>query len=81
MYFLAVSYFGIEVLGKSQGFLVYRHFIQLQFLFLVLRRIKVKPTKYIKYQTWSLILIQALPLFILPEFVFPFLGKIGAFGR
>ena len=41
---------------------------------------KMKPTRYIKYQTWTLILIQALPLFILPEFIFPLLGKIGALG-
>lgn len=40
----------------------------------------MKPTRYIKLQTWTLILIQALPLFIFPEIVFPFLGKIGALG-
>jgi polyferredoxin len=40
----------------------------------------MKPTKYIKLQTWSLILIQALPLFILPEFVFPAMGSAGLLG-
>jgi polyferredoxin len=41
---------------------------------------KMKPTRYIKLQTWTLILIQALPLFILPEIIFPFLGSIGSLG-
>jgi polyferredoxin len=40
----------------------------------------MKPTRYIKLQTSTLILIQALPLFILPEFVFPALGHTGILG-
>ena len=40
----------------------------------------MKPTKYIKLQTWTLILIQAFPLFILPEIVFPLLGNLGVLG-
>ncbi len=77
--FFGGRYFGIEVLGKSQGFW-YTAFYSVTILVFGLRRIQVKPTTYIKYQTWSLILIQALPLFILPEFIFPYLGKIGALG-
>ncbi|MCB0752398.1 MAG: NAD(P)-binding domain-containing protein, partial [Ignavibacteriae bacterium] len=77
--FFGGRYFGIEVFGKSQSFW-YTAFYSVTILVFGLRRIHVKPTRYIKYQTWSLILIQALPLFILPEFVFPFLGKIGALG-
>jgi thioredoxin reductase/ferredoxin len=77
--FFGERYFGIQVLGKSQSFW-YTGFYSLTILLFGLRRIKMKPTRYIKLQTWSLILIQALPLFILPEFVFPYLGKIGALG-
>ncbi len=40
----------------------------------------MKPTSYIKLQTWTLILIQALPLFILPEIVFPAMGSAGLLG-
>jgi ferredoxin len=78
--FFSGRYFGIEFLGKSQSFW-YTGFYSLTILIFGTRRIKMKPTKYIKYQTWALILIQALPLFILPEIVFPFLGKIGALGE
>ncbi|AFH49682.1 Thioredoxin reductase [Ignavibacterium album JCM 16511] len=77
--FFGGRYFGVEVLGKPQSFW-YTGLYSLTILLFGLRRMKMKPTKYIKYQTWTLILIQALPLFILPEFVFPFLGKIGALG-
>ncbi|GJQ64074.1 MAG: hypothetical protein SCALA702_31270 [Melioribacteraceae bacterium] len=77
--FFGGRYFGYEFLGKSQGFW-YTGLYSLTILIFGLRRIYVKPTKYIKYQTTALILIQALPLFILPEFVFPWLGNIGALG-
>ncbi|MGB5287854.1 MAG: NAD(P)-binding domain-containing protein [Ignavibacteriaceae bacterium] len=77
--FFGGRYFGVELLGKTQSFW-YTGFYSLTILVFGLRRIKMKPTRYIKYQTWILILIQALPLFILPEFVFPFLGSIGALG-
>lgn len=77
--FFGGRYFGIEFLGKSQSFW-YTGLYSLTILLFGLRRMKMKPTKYIKIQTWTLILIQALPLFILPEFVFPFLGQIGALG-
>lgn len=72
-------YFGYQVLGKSQAFW-YTGLYSLTILIFGLRRIKMKPTKYIKYQTWSLILIQAFPLFILPEFIFPYLGNAGLLG-
>lgn len=78
--FFGGRYYGVEFLGKSQGFW-YTAFYSLTILIFGLRRMRIKPTRYIKLQTWALILIQALPLFILPEFVFPFLGKIGALGN
>lgn len=77
--FFGGRYYGLELLGKSQGFW-YTGFYSLTILLFGLRRMHIKPTRYIKLQTWTLILIQALPLFILPEFVFPLLGKIGALG-
>ena len=77
--FFGGRYFGVEVLGKLQSFW-YTGLYSLTILLFGLRRIKMKPTRYIKLQTWSLILIQALPLFIFPEFLFPLLGKIGALG-
>ena len=77
--FFGERYFGLNLLNKSQSF-YYTGLYSLTILIFGLRRMYVKPTKYIKLQTWVLILIQCLPLFILPEFVFPFLGKIGALG-
>lgn len=77
--FFGGRYFGVELFGGSQSFW-YTGLYSLTILIFGLRRMKIKPTRYIKYQTWTLILIQALPLFILPEFVFPFMGKIGALG-
>ncbi len=77
--FFGSRYFGVEILGKSQSFW-YTGFYSLTVLIFGLRRIKMKPTRYIKLQTSILILIQALPLFILPEFVFPALGHAGILG-
>lgn len=72
-------YFGWELLGKSQSFW-YTGLYSLTILIFGIRRTKMKPTKYIILQTWTLIIIQALPLFILPEFVFPALGSAGLLG-
>jgi thioredoxin reductase/Fe-S-cluster-containing hydrogenase component 2 len=44
-----------------------------------LRRIRRRKTPYITRQTWSLIAVQALPLFLLPYFILPTLGYLGAF--
>ena len=77
--FFSGRYFGYQVLGKSQSFF-YTGLYSLTILIFGLRRMRVNSTTYIKKQTWTLILIQALPLFILPEFVFPWLGSIGALG-
>jgi len=77
--FFGGRYFGVHVLDKSQSFW-YTGLYSVTILIFGLRRIKVKPTKYIKLQTWSLILIQALPLFILPEIVFPAMGRAGLLG-
>ncbi|WCL50130.1 NAD(P)-binding domain-containing protein [Leptospira sp. GIMC2001] len=44
-----------------------------------IRRVIKRPTPYIKLQTISLFFFQALPLFFLPYFLFPWLGSIGVF--
>ena len=55
----------------------YTLFYSLTIIVFGLRRIAVKPTGYIKRQTFTLMAIQVIPLFILPMFVFPLLGKSG----
>ena len=77
--FFSSRYFGVNLFGKSQSFW-YTGFYSLTILIFGLRRIKIQPTRYIKFQTWTLILIQAIPLFILPELIFPMLGKAGMLG-
>ncbi|MEM1110238.1 MAG: NAD(P)-binding domain-containing protein [Planctomycetota bacterium] len=44
-----------------------------------LRRIKRRKTPYIKLQTYTLMSIQVVPLFLLPEIILPYLGAKGAF--
>jgi polyferredoxin len=77
--FFGGRYFGVLVFDKPQSFW-YTGLYSLTILIFGLRRMKMKPTTYIKLQTWTLILIQALPLFILPEFVFPAMGSAGMLG-
>jgi thioredoxin reductase len=55
----------------------YTTFYAVTILVFGLRRMQVKPTGYIQRQTWTLIAFQWIPLFLLPVFVFPFLGKAG----
>jgi NosR/NirI family transcriptional regulator, nitrous oxide reductase regulator len=44
-----------------------------------IRRIRRRKTPYVKLQTTVLILVQWIPLFILPYFVLPYLGANGVF--
>ncbi|MGH2571559.1 MAG: 4Fe-4S binding protein, partial [bacterium] len=44
------------------------------------RRIRRRRTPYVAVQTWTLIAVQVLPLFLLPNVVLPWLGAGGAFG-
>ena len=44
-----------------------------------IRRIARRKTPYVKLQTWTLFAIQALPLFLLPYLLLPWLGSNGAF--
>jgi NosR/NirI family nitrous oxide reductase transcriptional regulator len=43
------------------------------------RRIYRRKTPYVTAQTWSLFLVQLIPLFLLPELILPWLGYSGAF--
>ncbi|EMY79311.1 pyridine nucleotide-disulfide oxidoreductase [Leptospira weilii serovar Ranarum str. ICFT] len=88
--FLAASYFCLVYVGnKYFGFLLsgkqpafhYTLLYSLTILVFGLRRIKIKPTQYIRKQTWTLILIQIFPLFLLPEIILPFLGQNGLLGN
>jgi NosR/NirI family nitrous oxide reductase transcriptional regulator len=44
-----------------------------------IRRIARRKTPYVTLQTWTLIAIQAIPLFVLPYFALPWLDRHGAF--
>ncbi len=72
--FFGSKYFDYNMLGKQPGFW-YSFLYTTTIVAFGLRRMYVKPTRYIKVQTWSLMLIQAIPLFLLPEIIFPALHK------
>ncbi|OHX37330.1 hypothetical protein BJL95_20035 [Methylomonas sp. LWB] len=44
-----------------------------------IRRMLRTPTPYVRWQTTSLILVQTIPLFILPYFILPLFGELGLF--
>ncbi|MEM8738604.1 MAG: NAD(P)-binding domain-containing protein [Planctomycetota bacterium] len=44
-----------------------------------IRRIRRRKTPYIKVQTLTLMVIQVVPLFLLPELILPYLGANGVF--
>lgn len=45
------------------------------------RRIRRRRTPYVTAQTWTLMLVQAIPLFVLPIVVLPWVGSLGGFGE
>ena len=47
--------------------------------FFGLRRMRRRPTPYVRWQTWTLIFMQCVPLFILPELILPWMGRNGWF--
>ncbi|PJZ65460.1 pyridine nucleotide-disulfide oxidoreductase [Leptospira wolffii] len=77
--YFGAKYFGWYLFGKYPSF-HYTVLYSSTILFFGLRRMKVRPTPYIKLQTWTLILIQIFPLFLLPEIILPFLGDRGLLG-
>ena len=46
-----------------------------------LRRMRRRKTPYVKVQTWTLMAVQWLPLFILPELILPWMGRNGFFAE
>ena len=44
-----------------------------------IRRIRRRKSPYVRLQTWTLIAIQWLPLFVLPYFLLPWAGETGLF--
>ena len=46
-----------------------------------LQRMRRRQTPYVRLQTWTLIAVQLVPLFILPEIILPWLGYNGAFSH
>ncbi len=77
--YAGAKYFGWFLFGKYPSF-HYTVLYSTTILFFGLRRMKVRPTPYIKLQTRILILIQIFPLFLLPEIILPFLGDRGLLG-
>ena len=45
------------------------------------RRIKRRRTPYVKLQTYTLMAMQTIPLFLLPYFLFPWMGNNGLFSN
>ncbi len=72
--FFGSKYFDYHLLDKQPSFW-YAFLYTTTIVAFGLRRMYVKPTRYIKLQTWSLILIQAFPLFLFPESICPALHK------
>ncbi|TGK15556.1 4Fe-4S binding protein [Leptospira fluminis] len=77
--YVLAKYFGTFLFGKAPGF-HYTFLYSLTIVVFGIRRMKVRPTKYIRRQTWTLILVQVFPLFLLPEIILPFLGSRGFLG-
>ncbi|HEX8373130.1 MAG TPA: NAD(P)-binding domain-containing protein [Chthoniobacterales bacterium] len=44
-----------------------------------IRRMRRRRTPYVTWQTWTLIAVQCIPLFILPEIILPMMGRNGWF--
>ncbi|MBD3347530.1 MAG: 4Fe-4S binding protein [Chitinivibrionales bacterium] len=77
--YLSYNLGGNYLLGYAPGFW-YTAMYSLTIVIFGFRRIHMNPTGYIKRQTWALMAFQCIPLFILPVFVFPFLGNAGLLG-
>ena len=68
----------IAVSMKSRSF-YYTLIYTLSICIFAWLRIKRRKTPYVTLQTCTLVLVQAIPLFILPEVILPWLGYIGAY--
>ncbi len=74
--YVSEFYAGTQLLGKKMSFW-YTFLYSLTILIFGVRRIMVRKTRYITLQTTSLILIQIIPLFLLPELLLPWMNQAG----
>jgi thioredoxin reductase/ferredoxin len=75
------SLWGTLVLSMGQPSFYYSLLYCGCVIFFGYRRVQRRPTPYIKTQTLSLVLIQCLPLFLLPYVLLPWAGHCGWFGE
>lgn len=78
VYFLS-TYQQFHLFGKYPAF-HYTFLYSLTILVFGIRRILVRKTQYIYYQTLTLIGVQVFFLFLLPELILPALGEFGYLG-
>lgn len=74
--YIAEDYLGAPLAGKGLGFW-YGALYTVTMVVFGLRRMAVRQSSYIAAQTSILIGVQALFLFVLPEFILPWLGQDG----
>ncbi len=77
--YISDDYLGTPLAGKGLGFW-YTLLYSLTILIFGVRRIAVRRSRYITVQTSVLIGVQILLLFLLPEFILPWLGENGVIG-
>lgn len=78
VYFFA-TYQGFLLFGKYPAF-HYTFLYSLTILVFGIRRMYIRRTEYIKWQTSTLIFVQIVFLFLLPEIILPKLGDLGYLG-
>ncbi|MCG6153331.1 NAD(P)-binding domain-containing protein [Leptospira bandrabouensis] len=78
--YFSATYLNHFFLGKYPSF-HYTMLYSLTILVFGIRRIYIRKTDYIFYQTLSLIFIQIFFLFLLPELILPALGDLGYLGN
>ncbi len=77
--FFGSRYFGLDLLGSKPSFWYGLMYCVTMTVFGA-RRVKVRPTPYIKAQTATLVAIQWVFLWLLPEIVIPWAGEAGLLG-
>lgn len=77
--FFGSRYVGVDLLGKKPSFWYGVMYCVTMTVFGI-RRVRVRPTPYIKAQTATLVSIQWVFLWLLPELVIPWAGEAGFLG-
>lgn len=73
------KYFGFKLADLDSG-TWYSLLYSTTIVIFGLRRIHRTPTRYVKLQTYTLMAVQVIPLFLLPVVILPFLWKTGVLG-